>query len=234
MDCETTAFFLAGPLPAGRLRRRAGRAAARRRAEDLRAERRADGEGDGRAAVRKGRARAPPAGFRDEGDDPAADRRGYRERQDRARGRRDGQRAGRLLRRQLRLSRGGRADERGRDAQMHRRGLGQRLRRGDGRASVRQRGGLRRAHEPPRRGAGHGRHPLHELHGSLRGSRALHDRLRHRADVARARAPRARQALYDDLDGHDPRRGLRAEQHQQAGLLVQRLHGAQDRLHLPG
>lgn len=70
--------------------------------------------------------------------------------------------------RQPGLAGGGRADDRVRHAQVHRRGLRQRLRRGHGRVHQRQRGGLRRAHERARRRTGDGKHAFHQLHRPFR------------------------------------------------------------------
>ena len=110
---------------------------------------------------------------------------------------------GRLDGRQPGLAGGGRGDDRGGDDQVRGGRLGKRLRRGARGGALRLGGGVRRAHEPPRGGAGALRHALHQLHRSLRGRGALHLRLRYCGHIARAIEARVRPAVYDALAGHD-------------------------------
>lgn len=101
------------------------------------------------------------------------------------------------------LARGGRGDDRGGDDEVRGGRLGERLRRGARGGALRLGGGVRRAHEPPRGGAGSFRYAFYQLHRSLRGRGALHLRLRHCGHIARAIEARVRPAVYDALAGHD-------------------------------
>ena len=115
--------------------------------------------------------------------------------------------------------------------QVRGRGLGQRLRRGPGRAPCRQRVRLRGADEPKGPGPGHGGHPLCQLHRPPR-PRPPHLCLRHRPHVPGAAAPPpGHPAIHDHLDRLHPKRRLRPHQYQPPDPLLRRGHRPENGLH---